>query len=105
MNRLPFASRPMKREREWPSVSAMSAVDVEDMTGDEPGFVRTEEHDAVGDLLGEAEPTERNLGRQGRLVFRRASEAGQHAGVRGARPDGVHPNPRLGELERQRLGD
>src|SRR6266851_8364802 len=100
MNRLACASRSMKRERELSSVGAVSAVDIEDMTCDEPGFVRTEEHDAVGDLLGEAEPTERNLRRQSRLVFRSASEAGQHAGVRGARPDGVHPDSRFGEFER-----
>src|SRR5258708_22875763 len=93
MNRLPCASRSMKRERELPSVSAVSTVDIEDMTRDEPGFVRTEEHDAVGDLLGEAEPTERNLGPQGRLLFRRPSEAAQHAGVLGARPDRHHPHP------------
>src|ERR1700731_74417 len=42
------------------SVGAVTAVDSEDMTGDEPCFVRTDEHDAVGDFLGEAEPTERN---------------------------------------------
>src|SRR5712664_879353 len=92
------------RARTW-SVGAVSAVNVEDVTRDEPAFVRTEEYDAVGDLLGEDEPTERNLRHQGRLVLRRAGEAGQHAGVRGAGRDGVHPNPRLGELERHRLGN
>ena len=49
------------------SVSGVTAVDVEDMTGDEPGLVRRDEHDAVSDLLGEAEPAERNLRRQRRL--------------------------------------
>ena len=50
----------------------MTAVDVEDVTRDEPGFVRRDEHDAVGDLLGEAESTQRNLRREGRLVLRSA---------------------------------
>src|SRR5258708_27415938 len=57
------------------SVGAVSAIDVEDVARDEPGFVRTDEHDAVGDLLGEPEPTQRNLRRQRRLVLRRAREA------------------------------
>src|SRR6201991_1839382 len=87
------------------SVGAVAAVDVEDVTGDEPAFVRAEEYDAVGDLLGEDESTERNLGHQRRLVLRRAGEARQHAGVRGAGPDGIYPNPRFGEFERHRLGD
>ena len=39
------------------SVGAVSAIDVEDVTGDEPGFVRCDEHDAVGDLLREAQAT------------------------------------------------
>src|SRR6202048_1433743 len=80
------------------SVGGGTAVDVEDVTRDEPGFVRTEEHDAIGDLLREAEPSERNLCRQGRLVLCRAGEAGQHAGVRGAWPDSVDANSRLGDL-------
>jgi hypothetical protein len=48
--------------RAWTgSVGAVSAVDVEDVTRDEPGFVRRNEDNTVGDLLGEAEPTQRNL--------------------------------------------
>src|SRR4030088_981742 len=54
------------------SVSAVAAVDVEDVTRDEPAFVRTKEHDAVGDLLGADEPTERNLRHQRSLVLRPA---------------------------------
>ena len=53
---------------------------------------------AVGDFLGEAEATQRNLRRQSRLVLRRASEAGQHAGVRRPRRDGIHANSRRGHL-------
>src|SRR5712671_609944 len=65
--------------RAWTgSVGGMTAVDVENVAGDEPGFVRRDEHDAVGDLLGEAEPAQRNLRRQRRLVLSRASEASQH---------------------------
>jgi hypothetical protein len=57
------------------SVGAVSAVDVEDMARDEPGFVRCDEHDAVGDFLGEAESAQRHLRRQGRLVLRCTGEA------------------------------
>ena len=57
-----------KSPRSPGSVGAVSAVDVEDVTRDEPGFVRCDEDDAVGDLLGEAESTQRNLRRQGRLA-------------------------------------
>src|ERR1700730_408079 len=63
------------------SVGGVTAVDVEDVTRDEPGFVRADEHDAVGDLLRAAEPTHRNTRHQSRFVLRRAGEAGQHAGV------------------------
>src|SRR3979411_2699346 len=77
------------------SVGPVAAVDVEDVTGDEPGFVRRDEHDAVGDLLGEAEPAQRYLRRQRRLVLRRIGEAGQHAGVGGARRHGIDANSRL----------
>src|SRR5260370_40477056 len=87
------------------SVGAVSAVDVEDVTRDEPGFVRCKKDDAVGGLLGEAESTQRNLRRQGRLVLRRTGEAGQHAGVRRARRDGIPTDSRLGDFERHRLGD
>src|SRR6202030_3036705 len=83
--------------RAWTgSVGAVSAVDVEDVTRDEPGFVRRNEDNTVGALLGGAEPTQRNLRRQGRLVLRRTGEAGQHAGVGGARCYGIHANSRLG---------
>src|ERR1700729_956403 len=95
----------MKCESELPSVGAVSAVDVENVTGDEPGFVRRDEDDTVGELLGEAEPTQRNLRCQSRLVLCRAGEAGQHAGVRGAWRDGIHANSRLGDFELHRLGD
>src|SRR3989454_8435372 len=88
-----------------PSVRTVTAVDVEDVTRDERGLVRRDEHDAVGDLLGQAESTQRDLRREGRLVLRRAGEAGQHAGVRGAWCDGIHANSRLGDFERHRLGD
>src|SRR6266403_3603380 len=100
----PYWARSSLRARTG-SVGAVSAVDVEDVTRDEPGFVRGDEHDAVGDFLGEAEPTQRNLRRQRRLVHRSAGEAGQHASVRGARCHGIHANARLGEFERHRLGD
>ena len=53
----------------------MTAVDVEDVARDERGFVRCDEHDSVGNLLGEAESTQRNLRLEGRLVLRRAGEA------------------------------
>ena len=46
-----------------------------------------------------------NLPCQSRLVLRRAGEAGQHAGVRGPGRDGIHPNFRIGNFERYRLGD
>src|SRR4029077_16758453 len=87
------------------SVRGHAAVDVENFAGDPLGSVRTDEDDAVGDFLGEAETIERNLLLQGGLVLCRAGEAGQHAGVRGPGRDGIHPNPRLGEFERNRLGD
>lgn len=37
------------------SVGGMTAVDAKDVTGDEAGFVGRDEHDAIGDFLGEAE--------------------------------------------------
>src|ERR1700754_5338553 len=58
------------------SVGAVAAVDVEDVTCDESAFVRPEEDDAVGNLLREAEPAERHLRHQGRLVLRGAGETG-----------------------------
>jgi hypothetical protein len=67
------------------SVSAVSAIDVQDMARDKSGIVRRNEHDAVGDFLRETETAQRNLRRQGRLVLCRAGEARQHAGVGGAR--------------------
>src|ERR1700719_1439270 len=92
--------------RAWTgSVGAVPAVDIEDVTRDESGFVRRNEDNTVGALLGGAEPTQRNLRRQGRLVLRRTGEAGQHAGVGGARCYGIHANSRLGGFERHRLGD
>src|ERR1700721_3841574 len=57
------------------SVRAVTSVHVEDVTRDEPGFVGRDEHDAVGDLLREAESTQRNLLCQRRLVLRRSGEA------------------------------
>src|ERR1700679_3822402 len=87
------------------SVRAVTAVDAEDVTRDEPGFIRCDEHDAVGDLLGEAQSTQRNLLCESGLVLRRAGKAGQHAGVRWPRRDGIHANSRLGDFERHRLGD
>lgn len=42
----------------------VTAVDVEDVTGDESGFVRPYEHDTVGDFSGEAEAAQRNLRHQ-----------------------------------------
>src|ERR1700740_3673872 len=71
------------------SVGAVSAIDVEDVAGDESGFLRGDEHDDVGAPLRGAEPAQRNLRRQRRLVLGRSSEASQHAGVRWARRDGV----------------
>ena len=57
----------MNHDRRVPvagSVDGFAAIDVEDVTGDEPGFVRRDEHDTVSDLLGEAQPTQRNLDRK-----------------------------------------
>lgn len=39
------------------SIGAVSAVDVEDVTRHEFGFVRSQENNAVSDLIGESEPT------------------------------------------------
>src|SRR6185369_5610127 len=77
------------------SVRGHAAVNVEDLAGNPLGCVRTDENDAVGDFLGEAETIERNVLLQGRLVLCRAGESGQHAGVGGAGRDGIHTNPRL----------
>src|ERR1700688_3865467 len=57
------------------SVRAVTAVDVQDVARDEPGFVGRDEHDAVGDLPGKTESTQRNLACEGRLVFRSARKA------------------------------
>src|ERR1700730_16224133 len=93
------------RERELPSAGGVTAVDVEDMAGDERSFIRRDEDDRIGKLLREAEATHRNTGHQSRLVLRRARKAGQHAGVRRTRRPAVHTDSRLGGLERHRLGD
>src|SRR5260221_14417242 len=82
------------------SVRGVTAVDVEDVAGDERGFVRGDEDDAFGNLLRAAETTQRDFRLQSRLVVGRAGEAGQHAGVRGAWRDGIHPHSRPGELAR-----
>jgi hypothetical protein len=37
----------------------VAAIDVEDVTGDEPGFVRRDEHNAVGDFLGQSQSAQR----------------------------------------------
>src|SRR5260370_31590660 len=87
------------------SVGGHAAVDVEDLARDPLSCVRPEEEDTVGDFLGEAKSLKRNLLHQRSLVLWRTGEAGQHAGVSWAGRDGVHPNSRLGELERYRLGD
>src|SRR3984957_16765304 len=87
------------------SVSAVSAIDVQDMARDKSGFVRRNEHDAVGDFLRETETAQRNLRRQGRLVLCCAGEASQHASVGGAGCYGIHADSRLGGLQRHRLGD
>src|SRR5271155_3545099 len=67
------------------SVSGVTAVDVEDMAGDERSFVRRNEDDRVGKLLRETEATHRNTRHQSRLVLRRARKTGQHVSVRRAR--------------------
>src|ERR1700693_2080525 len=87
------------------SVGGVTAVDVEDMAGDERSLVRCDEDDRVGKLLREAEATHWNSRHQCRLVFRRAGKAGQHAGVRGTGRHDVDTDSRLGDLQRHRLGD
>src|SRR5277367_4824118 len=87
------------------SVGGHAAVDVEDLARDPLRCVRSEEEDTVGDFLGEAKTLKRNSLHRGSLVLWRTGEAGQHAGVRRPGRDGVHPNSRLGELERYRFGD
>src|ERR1700676_1608747 len=52
-------SRSMKREPELPSAGGVTAVDVEDMAGDERSFVRRDEDDRVGKLFREAEAAHR----------------------------------------------
>jgi hypothetical protein len=47
----------------------VTAVDVEDVTGDESGFVRPYEHDTVGDFSGEAEAAQWNLRHQRRSAI------------------------------------
>src|SRR6266403_759337 len=83
----------------------MSTVDVEDVTRHESGFVRSQEDDTLGDLLGESEPSKRNLRRQGRLILGGARETSQQPGVRGSRSNGVDTNPGSGDFERYRLGN
>src|SRR5712671_1691488 len=75
------------------------------MAGDEGSFVRRDEDDRVGNLLGEAEAPHRNTRHQSRLVLRRAGKTAQHASVRRTRRHAVHTDSRLGGLERHRLGD
>src|SRR5580693_6357045 len=58
------------------SVDGFTAVDVEDMAGDERSFVRGDEDDGAGKLLREAEATHRNSRHKSRLVLRRARKAG-----------------------------
>src|SRR6202023_2643618 len=93
------------RERELPSAGGVTAVDVEDMAGDEWRLVRRDEDDRVGELLREAETTHRNSRHQSRLVLRRARKAGQHASVRRTRRHAVHTDSRLGDFQGHRLGD
>ena len=69
------------------------------------GRFRPDEHDTVGDFLGEAESPQRDLPGKNRLVLCRLGETGEHAGVRRAGRDGIHANSRLGDFERHRLGE
>src|ERR1700691_1680021 len=87
------------------SVSGVPTVNVQYVTRDEFGFVRSHEHYAIGDFLREAESAHRNLRRERCLVLHRAGKAGEHAGVRGTWRYGVHANSRFGELECHRLRD
>lgn len=92
-------------KRSAPSCGGFSTVDVEDMACDEPGLVRRDEYNAVSDFFRPAEPTERNLLRQKRLVLGRTCEAGQHAGVCGARRHGIRADTQFGGLKRHGSGE
>jgi hypothetical protein len=41
----------------------VSTIDIQDVAGDKSGFVRRNEHDAVGDFFRKTETAQRNLRR------------------------------------------
>src|SRR5277367_906411 len=67
-HRILARSRSMQRVWELISASGFTAIDIEDMAGDERSFVRRDEYDRVGKLLGAAEAADRNTRHQSGLV-------------------------------------
>src|SRR5580658_5625763 len=82
----------------------MTAVNVEDVAGDERGLVGGDVDDSVRHLLGQTETSERYPFHQTRLVFRRAGKASQHARIRRPWTDRIHSDAGLRNFERNRFG-
>src|SRR5258708_6333777 len=83
----------------------MTAVDVEDMTGDERGVVGSDVDNSVSHFLGQTETSQGYAFHQTRLVFRRTGKASQHARVRRPWADGIHSDAGLRHFECHRFGD
>src|SRR5262245_25404475 len=87
-----------------PSDHDLAAVRGERRAGDQAGVVRRQEHDAARDLLGLAQPAERNE-RQDLLVEHVLGYGLDHLGRDIARADGVDGDARPRALLGQRLGE
>src|SRR6266403_15081 len=97
-------ARSSLRALELRSIGGMTAVDVEDVTGDERGFVGSDVDNSVSHFLGQAETSEGYAFHQARLVFRRTGKASQHARVRRPRTDRIYSDAGLRNFECHRLG-
>src|SRR6478735_2387560 len=90
--------------------SARAAVDVQGLSGDIGRLVAGQEGDHRGDLLGLADPAQRDLLRGELLVLGRVvADPGRgrvgHGGGDEARSDGIHRDAERAEFQRQRRGD
>src|SRR5262249_16549323 len=73
--------RGLGSQRSAVSARGFSAVDRQDMSGDEGCIVRSQEQDCARDLLWSGGVTERHPRRQRGLVLRASRKAIEHSGV------------------------
>jgi hypothetical protein len=87
------------------STGLPAAIDGERFAGDETRLVRTKEQDGCGYLRWLAQPADRmKRGEPGAVLLLGADQSVDHLGYDGPGSDGVHANPFVGILQRNRLG-